>query len=98
MQPKLKGVEIEPARRGDHDFAVNDAAVRQARQKYVVQLGEVAVERPQVATLNEDVGGPRKTMARNPSHFGSYRNPAPAGRSSASFASIGSIGGSTLIL
>src|SRR5437773_7328723 len=37
---------------------------------------------------------PRKTIARNPSHFGSYRN-APTGSSSASFASIGSIGGST---
>src|SRR6266849_1827973 len=37
---------------------------------------------------------PRKTSARNPSHLGSYRK-APVGSSSASFASIGSIGGST---
>src|SRR4051794_12138504 len=35
---------------------------------------------------------PRKTSARNPSHFGSYRN-APTGSCSIDFASIGSIGG-----
>src|SRR5437867_7240574 len=37
---------------------------------------------------------PRNTIARKPSHFGSYKN-GPAGSSSASFASIGSIGGAT---
>src|SRR6476646_8192150 len=36
----------------------------------------------------------RKTIARHPSHLGSYRK-APRGSASASFASIGSIGGST---
>ena len=36
---------------------------------------------------------PRNTIARKPSHLGSYRKPSPAGSSSASFASIGSIGG-----
>jgi hypothetical protein len=30
--------------------------VGQARQEDVVQLGEVAVERPQIAALDEDVG------------------------------------------
>src|SRR5580700_8560184 len=38
-------------------------------------------------------GPPRKTIARKPSHFGSYSRPPPAGSSSASLASIGSIGG-----
>jgi hypothetical protein len=33
-------------------------------------------------------------MARKPSHFGSKSQPSPAGSSVASFASIGSIGGS----
>src|SRR5881296_3335945 len=33
-------------------------------------------------------------MARKPSHLGSNSQPSPAGRSVASFASIGSIGGS----
>ena len=36
---------------------------------------------------------PRKTIARNPSHFGSYRNVPAAGSFSASLASMGSIGG-----
>src|SRR5439155_11134477 len=35
---------------------------------------------------------PRNTMARKPSHFGSYRK-SPSGRASASLASIGSMGG-----
>ena len=33
-------------------------------------------------------------MARKPSHFGSNSQPSPSGSSSASLASIGSIGGS----
>ena len=38
----------------------------------VVQLREVAIERPRVAALDVDlVGPPRKTMARKPSHLGS---------------------------
>src|SRR5947209_1409356 len=37
----------------------------------------------------------RNTMARNPSHFGSYRQPSPRGSSSWSFASIGGTGGFT---
>ena len=37
----------------------------------------------------------RNTMARNPSHFGSYRQPSPRGSSVWSFASIGGIGGFT---
>ena len=48
------------------------AAVGQAGQQRVVQLGKVAVERPQVAALDEHARSPpRKTMARKPSHFGS---------------------------
>ena len=38
--------------RRDHDLAVDDAAVGSAASKRVVQLGEVAVERPQVAALD----------------------------------------------
>src|SRR5438309_1318083 len=37
----------------------------------------------------------RNTMARNPSHFGSYSQPSPRGSSVWSFASIGGIGGFT---
>src|SRR5688572_3608408 len=48
MQPKLEDVEIESVRRRDDDFSVHDAAVGQVRQKNVVQLGKVPIERPQV--------------------------------------------------
>ena len=62
----------------------------------VVQLGKVAIERPQIAALDEDVGrrcgrrsrGSRPTSARRESR----RRWAAA---SASFASIGSIGGAS---
>ena len=52
----------------------------QLREQRVVQLGEVAVERPQVAALDVDVVAPRKTIARKPSHFGSNRKPSPVGQ------------------
>ena len=55
MQPQLKRVEIETAGRGDHDLAVDHAAVRQAGEERRVQLGKVPVERPQVAALDEHV-------------------------------------------
>ena len=72
MQPQLQRVEVEPVRRGDHDLAVDHAAVRQPLEEDCVQVGKVAVERPQVAALDEDVAvAPRNTIARKPSHFGS---------------------------
>ena len=37
--------------------------------------------------------GPLNTSTRKPSHFGSYSQPGPSGSASASFASMGSIGG-----
>ena len=44
------------------------------------QLGEVAVQRLQVAALDVDVcSPPRKTIARKPSHFGSKRKPRSPG-------------------
>ena len=55
MEPHLERVEIEPSRRGDHDLAVEDRAGRQAGQEGVVQLWKVAIERPQVAALDEDL-------------------------------------------
>ena len=55
MQPHLQRIEVEPARRGDDDLAVEHAAVGQACEQRVVQLRKVAVERPQVAALDEHV-------------------------------------------
>jgi hypothetical protein len=55
VQSQLKSVEVEPARSRDHDLTVDDATIGQAAQEGVVQLGKVAVERPQLAALNEDI-------------------------------------------
>jgi hypothetical protein len=71
MQSKLKGVEVEAARRRDDDLAIEHAAVRQPGDQRVVQLGKVPIERTQVAALDEDVLSAAETMARKPSHFGS---------------------------
>src|SRR5262249_42095634 len=50
----------EPARRGDDDLAVDDAARRKREKQRGVQLGKVAVERPQVAALHEQLGAAAK--------------------------------------
>jgi hypothetical protein len=47
VQPQLQRLESEPAGRGNHDLAVDDAAVGQPLDQRVVQLGKVAIERPQ---------------------------------------------------
>ncbi len=56
MKPKLKRLEIEPVRRGDHDLPVDHAAGRQIGTQRLVQLRKVAIERPQVPALDEDFG------------------------------------------
>src|SRR5262245_52245454 len=55
MQALLQRVEVETPRRGDDDFAVHDAAIGQAGQQRLVQLGKVAIERPEVTALDEHV-------------------------------------------
>ena len=60
MQPQLQGIEVEAARRGDDDLAVDDTVVREIRQQRVVQLGKVPIERPQVAALDEHVAAAAK--------------------------------------
>jgi hypothetical protein len=64
VQAQLQRVEVEPVRRRDDDLAVDDTAVRQAGNQRVVQLGEIAIERPQVAALHEQViAGPEDNRA-----------------------------------
>ena len=88
-------VEVEPAARS------RSRSRRRPRSRpgscsssAVVQLGEVAVER-----LGDRGSGcrgrraPRNTIARKPSHLGSKRSAVACGSSSASLASMGSIGG-----
>ena len=63
-------------------------------EQRVVQLREIAIERLAGRGSGCRRRTPsRKTIARNPSHFGSYRNRLASGSASASFASIGSTGG-----
>ena len=70
MKPHLQRVEVEPVRLV---MTISPSSTQPLRQPStgVAQLGEVAVERPQVAALENTSGPPRKTMARKPSHFGS---------------------------
>ena len=56
VKPKLERVEIEPVGRRDHDLAIDHTAVRQTGKTGLVELGKVAIERPQVPTLDEDLG------------------------------------------
>ena len=55
MKPHLQRVEIEPVRRRNHDLAVHDAVVGQRREKGVVQVREVPVQRTQIAALDEQI-------------------------------------------
>ena len=55
MEPELECVEVETVRRGYDDFAVDDRSRRKPLEECVVQLGEITVERPQIAALDIDV-------------------------------------------
>src|SRR5438477_439659 len=55
MQAQLQRVEIEAARGGDDDLAVEHAALRQPLEQRVVQLGKVAIERTRIAALDEEL-------------------------------------------
>jgi hypothetical protein len=46
MKPKLERVEVETARRRDHDLAVEHPAVRQHVQRGRVELRKIPIERP----------------------------------------------------
>src|SRR5512142_2593412 len=55
MQPHLQRVKVEAVARGDHDLAIENAAVRETRGERVVQFGEISIERLEIAALNVDV-------------------------------------------
>src|SRR5437762_3467673 len=54
MQSQLESLEVEPFVARDHDLAVEHALLRQLGFQRLDELGEVTVEWPLVATLNED--------------------------------------------
>jgi hypothetical protein len=55
--------------------------------------GKYRVNGRSLRLANSIASPSRKTMQRNPSHFGSYNQPSPTGISVANFASIGDSGG-----
>src|SRR5215831_11802267 len=79
MEPKLQPIEIEAARRRDDDLAIDHASVRQRGKKPAVQLGEVAVERLQVATLDVDVPAAAEDDRAKPVPLG-FENEIPRTR------------------
>jgi hypothetical protein len=54
MQSLLQRVEVQAAGRRDHDLAVEDAARRQLLDQGVLELREVAVQRLEVAALQQE--------------------------------------------
>jgi hypothetical protein len=56
MQTQLQRVEVEPLARDDYNLAVDHTPIWEPREESVVELGEVAVERTQIAALNEHFG------------------------------------------
>ena len=55
MNPQLQGLEVETARAGDDDFAVEDASIRQLRAQRVEQFGKVSIQGFLVAALQQDL-------------------------------------------
>ena len=55
MQPHLQGIEVEPVRGGDDDLSIHHTPARQRRSERVVHLGEVAIERLEIAALDVHV-------------------------------------------
>src|ERR1051326_2253025 len=79
MEPQLQRVEVEAVRCGDDDLAIDDAARGQARDKGVMQLGKVAIERPQITALNVDIVLRSKDDGAEAIPFG-LEEEAPLGR------------------
>src|SRR5207245_4790012 len=55
MDPQEERLEVEPVLARDDDLAVEDAALWERGAKGRLELGEVPIERPQVATLDVDL-------------------------------------------
>ncbi len=60
MQAHLQRVEVEGVASRDDDLAVDDGPGRQLRDRGLVKLGKISIERPQVPALDEDVRGAAK--------------------------------------
>lgn len=70
MQPHLQPAEVEPLLGRHHDLAVHHDAGRQLVEQHRVQVGEIAIERPQVTTLDEHIVRAAKYDRAKPVPFG----------------------------
>ena len=58
MDPLLQSIEVEAMRGRDDDLAVEDTAWWQQRLEALLELGKVAIERTQIAALDEQARRP----------------------------------------
>src|SRR5687768_723959 len=56
VQTQLQGVEVEALWSCNDDLAVHDNAGRQRTQERIVEFRKVAIQRPQVAALDVEIG------------------------------------------
>ena len=94
MDPQEQRLELEAAVAGDHDLAVEDAALRQGRLERRVELREVAIERLEVPGLDVGLVAVPEDERPEAVPLRLVEPASPSGRPSAGLASIGSIGGS----
>ncbi len=55
VNPEEERVEVEPPGAGDHDLAVDHGPIGEGGAKRPLELREVAVQRPQVAALQQEL-------------------------------------------
>src|SRR4026209_366833 len=56
MKTELERIEVESMRAGDDDLSIQHAVERKVGKQRLAKLREIAIERSQVAALNEEVG------------------------------------------
>src|SRR3954466_8600324 len=70
MKAERQRVEMESACRRDHDLTVDHATVRQALEQHRVELWKIAVERPQIAALDVNLGAAAEDNRAEPVPLG----------------------------
>ena len=88
------GLEVERAVAGDHDLAVEDAALGQLGPERLGELREVAVERLEVAALRVDLVAVAEDERPEAVPLGLELPAVAVGQGALALASMGSIGGS----
>jgi hypothetical protein len=79
MQAELQSIEIECTVPGDDDFAIENAALRQARFQGLDQFGEVAVQRLFFPALDQNLVAIAKDQCAKAIPL-RLEDPVPSGR------------------